>query len=294
VKEAFLRANGLRIRYLDWEGAGADLLLVHPTGFVADIWTPIAERLRHRFHVLALDSRGHGDTDKPEASGIRLLIDDLGAFVSAAGLKRPVGIGHSAGATTIAGVEAAMPGRFSTAVLIEPVLDYNPSAGPRTLETDPLAAGTLKRRSVWPNRDAALKSYRSRPPFQHWDDAALRQYIEHGFADRTDGAVELKCAPESESRMYLRGPHTISAEGIIPHVGCPVLLVRGQDSMALTPATFERTSALLPDCRSMTLPGGHFTPFEHPDLAAQAALDFLGATVEGALWPQPALRETGS
>ena len=122
MREAFLTANGVRLRYLEWEGSGPDVVLIHPTGFVADIWKPLAERLSPRFHILALDCRGHGDSDKPAEYCIQDLVDDLGAFLDAAGLDQPIGIGHSAGATSIAGLEARRPGTFSAAILMDPVL----------------------------------------------------------------------------------------------------------------------------------------------------------------------------
>ena len=273
--ERFLSANGLRFRYLDWEGGGPDLILLHPTGFVADIWAPLAQRLRGRFHVVAPDCRGHGDTDKPAEYSMQLLVEDLRALIDAAGLKTPVGIGHSAGATTISALEAARPGTFRAAVLMEPVLNYRPNPNPLTTDTHSLAASVLKRRAIWPSRASALDSYSSRPPFHDWNETALREYVKHAFIDRPDGSVELKCTPESESRMYLVGPQTVSASGIIPRVRCPVLLIRGRDSPTLSQSTADRTAALLPDCRAVAIPGGHFAPFEQVQLTGDEILRFL-------------------
>lgn len=276
IRDHFLSANGLRFHYLDWDGDGPDLLLVHPTGFVANIWQPLAERVRGRFHAVALDTRGHGDTDKPATEyGIDRLAADLQAFIEAAELDRPVGIGHSAGATTIAALEAGRPGTFRCAVFLDPVLSFDPTAPPRTPGNDVLAVSTLKRRAIWPSRQEVYDSYRSRPPFETWDDQILRLYVEHGFADRPDGSVELKCSPETESLMYVKGSHGWPADQMMPHVRCPVLLVRGEESEVLSAADAERTASLLADCRLVAIPGGHFAPFEHPRLAEDEVLRFL-------------------
>jgi pimeloyl-ACP methyl ester carboxylesterase len=275
MRESFVRANGIRLRYLDWEGNGPDLVLLHPTGFVADVWTPLAQRLRSRFHVVAPDSRGHGDSDKPPEYNIQLLAEDLRSFIAETRLDKPIGVGHSAGATTIAKLESDHPGTFRAAVLIDPILNYSPSPEALTTETSALAASTLKRRSVWPGRAAALDSYSSRPPFRAWNETSLREYVRHGFADRPDGSVELKCAPEAESRMYLSGPQTVNAGEVVPRLRCPVLLLRGQDSPALGQATFDRTVALLPNCSSGVIPGGHFAPFEQVQLAGDEIIRFL-------------------
>jgi pimeloyl-ACP methyl ester carboxylesterase len=275
MQERFVQANGIRFRYLDWESEGPDLLLLHPTGFVADIWLPLAQRLCSRYHVVAPDVRGHGDSEKPAEYTMALLAQDLAAFVIATGLAAPIGVGHSAGATTMAVLEAERPGTFRAAVLMEPVLNYDRKPETFGTELSELAANTLKRRSVWPGRAAALDSYSSRPPFGTWNETALREYVMHAFADRPDGTVELKCSPESESRMYMNGPQTVDAGEVIPKVGCPVLLIRGEDSPALSQSRFERTAGLLPNCRTATIPGGHFAPFEQMQLAGDEIVAFL-------------------
>jgi pimeloyl-ACP methyl ester carboxylesterase len=280
MQERFLQANGIRIRYLDWEGSGQDLVLVHPTGFVADIWLPLAQRLCSRFHVVAPDVRGHGDTEKPADYTMALLVQDMAAFIDEAGLVDPIGVGHSAGATTIAALEAERSSTFRAAVLMEPVLNYDKKPESLGTELSDLAANTLKRRAIWPSRAAALDSYSSRPPFETWNETALREYVRHAFADQPDGTVELKCTPEAESRMYVNGPQTVDAGDVTPRVHCPVLLIRGQESLALSLSRFERTAKLMANCQSATIPGGHFAPFEQMQLAGDEIVRFL-SEIEG-------------
>jgi len=69
-REGAVRADSLRLHYLEWGDAGPPLagqaaVLLHATGFLARLWEPIAEGLSGRFHVYAYDARGHGDSDKP-------------------------------------------------------------------------------------------------------------------------------------------------------------------------------------------------------------------------------------
>jgi pimeloyl-ACP methyl ester carboxylesterase len=276
MQEHFINANGLRFHYLDWRGEGPDLLFVHPTGFVADIWRPLAERLKTHYRVVALDTRGHGESDKPaEDYGWPSFARDLESFIAAVGLSNPIGIGHSAGATAIAVCEATRPGSFRRAVLMEPILFYGPARTRFTLESNPMAAGTMKRRANWPSKQAVLASYSSRPPFQAWDGEILRQYVEHGFAEQPDGSVQLKCPPEAEARMYLWGPYELPTAELMPRITCPVLLIRGAESTALSAEAARRTQALLPDSQLVTMPGTHFAPFEHPRRAEEEILRFL-------------------
>ena len=55
-----LPENGVEIAILDWGGDGPLALLHHANGFSAAVWGPVAEHLRGRFRVVAVDARGHG------------------------------------------------------------------------------------------------------------------------------------------------------------------------------------------------------------------------------------------
>src|SRR5437762_6809246 len=56
--------NGLRFHFLDWGTEGASpLLLLHGGAQTAHSWDEVAPDLARDHHVLALDQRGHGDTD---------------------------------------------------------------------------------------------------------------------------------------------------------------------------------------------------------------------------------------
>ena len=75
---------------------------MHATGFHGRIWEPFVPQLREHFSVIALDQRGHGDSDKPEHGYQWARFgDDALAVVSHLGLERPAGIGHSAGAAAL-------------------------------------------------------------------------------------------------------------------------------------------------------------------------------------------------
>jgi pimeloyl-ACP methyl ester carboxylesterase len=73
--------------------------------------------------VLTLDLRGHGESGRPDPAAARydvdVLADDVLAAVDAAGLRRPVLVGHSLGA--LIGLScAARPGALSALVMVDP------------------------------------------------------------------------------------------------------------------------------------------------------------------------------
>jgi len=275
-ESVFLRANGLNLHYLDWASDRPTTLLVHATGFLAAVWWPIAEALSRRYRVLAPDQRGHGDSDKPPSGYHRLdFVADLRAFLDALGLEGIIGIGHSAGAANIACCEALRPGSFRRMVLIEPIV-FPPAV--QSIASERMARlprGALKRRTIWPGREALLKSYRSRPPFKTWREDVLRLYVEHGAYLREDGQTELKCPGRIEAQMYA-GATPFDAFELLPEVGCPALVVRGEYSDSHLPFIAQAIADQMANASVATIEGaGHFCPMEKPDAVLAEIGGFL-------------------
>lgn len=58
-----LDVNGLALHYLDWGNPGAPpIVCVHGYTSSAQAFNALARRLLERYHVVALDVRGHGES----------------------------------------------------------------------------------------------------------------------------------------------------------------------------------------------------------------------------------------
>lgn len=75
------------------------LVLLHALGTDAQDWDEVALMLAERYHVFALDQRGHGESARPGVYSFELMRDDLKAFADALSLERFTLIGHSMGGT---------------------------------------------------------------------------------------------------------------------------------------------------------------------------------------------------
>src|ERR1700730_3750452 len=93
-----LDVRGLRFHYVDWGGEGLPVgVFLHGFTGNARTWDHAAHSLRDRFRLLALDQRGHGDTEWAPVYGTRSMVDDLGAFADALALDRFSLVGASMG-----------------------------------------------------------------------------------------------------------------------------------------------------------------------------------------------------
>jgi non-heme chloroperoxidase len=95
-KSDFVNADGIKLHYLDWGGNGPALLFLAGMGCSVHIFDKFAPRFTDAFHVLALDRRGHGDSDYPESGyDADTLTEDLRQFLDALKIDKVILVGHS-------------------------------------------------------------------------------------------------------------------------------------------------------------------------------------------------------
>jgi pimeloyl-ACP methyl ester carboxylesterase len=266
-----VRVGDVELHYLDFGGDGPPLVFCHATGFHAWLWLPYARRFAATHHVIALDQRGHGESSKPEA-GYRWenFGTDLAGFLDVVGLEGVSAVGHSKGGTAIAAASASTR-RLARALLVDPVLVPGPPASEPAFG-NPLAAGALRRRNVFPSRAAMFETLRPKQPFAEWEEEFVRLYVDHGVADRPDGQVELLCPGPIEAQVYAHAP-MIDGFALLERLAVPTLIVRGEHSPTLGADAASHALARLPDGRLHTVAGaGHFVPMER-SAAVAAVLD---------------------
>ena len=94
-------AEGMTLRY--WEaGAGRVLVMLPGLGHAASLYKYQLEGLCDEFRVIALDPRGHGESDKPQRGyNYHTLAKDLDGFLRALDLDDVTILGHSGGCKVI-------------------------------------------------------------------------------------------------------------------------------------------------------------------------------------------------
>src|SRR2546423_11326646 len=96
--ERDLKVNNVRLRLLDGGGTGRPpVLLLHGFTGHAHAWDTLSIALQPRFRVLALDQRGHGDSDPADVYNAVAAFDDLAGVLEELRLTRLVLIGLSMG-----------------------------------------------------------------------------------------------------------------------------------------------------------------------------------------------------
>ena len=269
-----IRIGRVGIHVTDWGGEGETILFAHPTGFLGAVWMPILRRLRAvgvTARLITYDQRGHGLSSKPDNDyDWSSFVTDTEAVMEEMHLEGVLGVGHSAGATTLAGVAAANPARLRRLVMIDPVL-FPPELARMAAESghNPMAARTRTRRTVWGSRRELFASFRKREPYDTWTDEALHAYVDEGTFERPDGEIELLCPARVEGHIY-NSAASFDGYAALARVRAPILLLRGEASTTLDEERARLVLEVAPRARLITVPGTtHFIPMEKPDEVAR-------------------------
>jgi pimeloyl-ACP methyl ester carboxylesterase len=282
----FFVSQRLRLHYADWGNpARPTLVLVHGNRDHARNWDWVARALRHDWHVVAPDLRGHGDS--AWAIGGHYAISDnvldLANLIDALGPGPITLVGHSLGGSVAVMYAGTFPERVQRLVSVEG-LGPPPAMIARMRQRAPEErmhdwirqmrdlAGRQPRR--YPSLEAAAKRMREENTFLSEEQAL--HLTAHGVNRNEDGSYSWKF--DNYTRTF--APYRFDVEdmrALWKRITCPVLLIRGADSWAGDPVSDGRMSVFR-DARSITIPkAGHWVHHDQLDAFLAALRAFLAA-----------------
>ena len=268
-------ANGLRMHYRDWGGSGQSIVLLHGLASTCHIWDLAAPILSEDFAVVALDQRGHGETDKPEYGyDFATVIEDLHRFVQSLGLPNPLVVGHSWGGDVALEYAVSHRGVPKGLCLVD--------GG--TIEISARPGNTLERakQEMAPPvfTGVTVERLRERARSRRWVDVDNPQFETILFANfevLEDNTIRARLSRDNHMRIIEAfWEHRPSA--LYPRVECPVLLMpaRQRDDGSPTARRFRREEAiavagkLLPRSETVWLEDSiHDVPIQRPELVAR-------------------------
>jgi pimeloyl-ACP methyl ester carboxylesterase len=254
--------DGIRLHALHWGNPEhAKLVLLHGGGANAHWWDHLAPRMAERFHVIALDFRGHGDSDHPEEVRPGAFAEDLDALLEHLGRPTVSLVGHSMGAGIALG-HAARANDVRALVAV----DVSKGA-PRRARRSARLALTLGR--TYATREEAIARYRFLPASDHAREELREQIAAHSVRRQLNGRFGFKFDPRWFALPSRPAPD-------LSRVTCPVLLLRGADSPMLTAEGAAELVATLRRARCLVVEAaGHHVHLDQPEAFLAIALPFL-------------------
>lgn len=280
--EATFQASGARIAYVEWGIRGDPVVfLIHATGFHARCWDQTVRALGRGFRVIAVDTRGHGRSEKTgPIDDWAIPARDLAELVEHLNLRGAVGAGHSMGGHLLVQIAASHPRAFTRLVLIDPVMLPPEAYANPHLTALPQGAvhPVARRRNAWVSWQEMFDAFKVRHPYSLWRTEVLEDYCRHGLVPAANGqGLELACPPAIEASIYMGNAGRDIYE-LAARVQVPVTVLRAKPrevgprnltDFAASP-TWEGAARVFTNGRDVPLPHlTHFIPMQEPELTAR-------------------------
>jgi len=234
----------LRLHYVDWGNPDAPpLILQHGGRDHCRSWDWVAQELRHDWHVIAADLRGHGDSAwSPDGNyAMDAFVYDFAQLIHSLGYDQVTIIAHSLGGNIATQFSGIYPDKVRKLVNIEglgmsPEFTAEREAIPYAeklrewIANRRSAAGRIPRR--YPTIEAAYARMKEENGFL--TDEQARHLTNHGVSRNEDGTYSWKF----DNYLNVWGanqPRQSDVQSLWQRVACPMLLLYGADSFASNP-----------------------------------------------------------
>jgi pimeloyl-ACP methyl ester carboxylesterase len=264
--------GGIRLHYLDWgRGDHPGLLFLHGGALTAHTWDLVCLALRAQFHCVAVDLRGHGDSEwSPTLDyGPDAHARDVGGLIERLDLERVVLVGQSLG-----GLSAM---RYAAAAADQPAGVVMVDVGPKVKSSGVRRVADFV---MGDPGDGSVEDFvrRARAFNPRRDPRLLRYSLLHNLRPTGDRGWTWKYDRRALTPDYFAAVRRELEKlcDVGKAVACPALVVRGAESDALSDGDVSSFAASLPGGRCTTVENaGHNVQGDNPRGLAGALARFL-------------------
>jgi pimeloyl-ACP methyl ester carboxylesterase len=256
VRKSYIETSEGQIHYRT-EGTGKPMVLLHYTPVSSDEYTDMIPLLAHDYCVLAMDTPGYGNSDKPPRE---FTIEDYAQsvvnFLNALRIQKAIVVGHHTGASIAVELASIHPD-IVEALVLSGVSLY--SSDEREL---------FLRDAMW-----APLNITSDGSFlvQQWK--YLREWGTHLSPETTFRifVAMMTAGPRLHDAHYAAFKYVKDQK--LPLIKCPTLLVSGTQDMFYK--NLKAVEQLIPQCKVQLVEAGNFLGYEKPKEFAEVILEFL-------------------
>jgi pimeloyl-ACP methyl ester carboxylesterase len=254
-RNALLRQ--LRLHFLEWgRPEPPPVLMLHGRMRSAHVWDLTGLALQDRYHLLALDQRGHGDSEwtRNEDYSLEAFVQDALAFSREQALKRPVLVGHGLGALVALGMAVEEPALPRAIVIVDMAPEVTSTTISRVREYT-LANAVFEDVETFVEREHHRSPYRSRAEIAETACYELLQRNDGKYINKADPALQEQLVADRETPMF-----QLFAFDDAKAPTCPVLIVRGEFSNVLPADAASRFAGRFANAKLVTLPAAAHEP----------------------------------
>ena len=267
-----VKVNNLKLHYLDWGNTKQQtMILLH--GFIAHAhsWDGFAAKMQDNYHVIALDQRGHGDSDWAQDGAYTAedFRDDLAAFIDALEIEKPIIVGHSMGGRNAIIYAGTHPEKVGRLLAIDSRLRSDPI---NAMAIQLMANSILEHlTSIDEGVEALIKFSPSIPRELAVD------LVANGARKLADGSY----APKFDLTMKDQALNKLLVSDLWPYlekITCPTLIMRGANSPIMPKDVAVKMVEVLPNGQFSEIENaGHLVPQENHAAFENAIIAFLNS-----------------
>jgi len=276
-----LHLPDIELSYLEWQPeTGKEkvprLLLLHGLADSACVWTSLGNYLSNRYHIVAPDMRGHGESSKPKTGyTFESAIADLEALMAHLNWPDAHILGHS-WMGKLAPIWARQnPERFCSMILVDPIfITKLPAAMKLTLPIVYRKLDCLKCVGPFATLSQAEAAAKQSGEYADWSD--LQQMVfQHQIEQKSDGTWGSKFGIAARNQIFAE---VMKVAGLTENIDIQTLFVqpeKGVNRMAWQMQPYKR---YLKNLTVAKVRGNHWSFLTEPETFNQTVADFLEGT----------------
>lgn len=254
-----------RYHFSEWGEPGRQqILLLHGGNQSCHSWDLVSLHLSDRYHVFALDQRGHGDSEwhRELDYSVDAMVADAAAFITDQNMRSPIVFGHSMGGRVTLSLGLAHPGVAQAVV----VVDVGPELSDKGMKN---IHDFVTRNIEFDDMEIFLDNVAKYDPFRSREHIA--RTVKYNLLQRADGKyvskVDHRRIPGQTVNLTLDAVRSLS---------CPALIIRGGESDLFLADAAERFVSALPQGELVTVPKcGHNVHSQNTPGFLEAIAPFL-------------------
>ncbi len=265
------KINGLKLAYYEWGNPGSPVLIcLHSHTNTAVSWREFAEFAASKYHVFAIDQRGHGNSDWAKDGYARdRFVEDLSEFIKGNNFEKITLVGCSMGGWHSILFTVNNPDLVQRIVMV----DIAPEPSSERMQAPPAPPTPMKFETLehgfdWLRSGNELAS-----------DARLREDTEARLRQTDSGSWTWKADLDGFDNPLpdMTDSSLISRYwSAIESIQCPILEIRGAESNLVSDSTIEKMKRLGREVSSVDVSrAGHVVMVDQPEPFIEAIKGFV-------------------
>lgn len=271
VRKTFLKSD-IQLSYLEWQGQ-EPLLLLHGMADNALVWSSLGEYSANKYHIIAPDMRGHGNSSKPKCDySFDSVISDLEALIDSFGWSSTHVVAHSWSGKLAAIWARKNPQRLRSIILVDPIFIWKiPSIFKLTFPFLYRVLPFLQGMGPFSSYEAAEAKAMQMNQYKDWTPLQ-KQIFQAGIEQKPDGTWGSKFTIAARDRIF---EEVMRVPGFTAPIDIPTLFIQPEKGVNRQEWQLKPYKTYLKNLQIQQVPGNHWAFLTKPNEFNQTVGRFL-------------------